>query len=85
MNFFFMPRQPLLGYGLLTVEASPLHSDTPYSEGILRASDWPVAENSTWQHVWLTSDTYPCPLRDSNPQIPANQWPHTHALRPRVH
>jgi hypothetical protein len=41
-------RQPLVGQGLVTVEASSRsHSDTPHSVGLLWMSDQPDAENST--------------------------------------
>jgi hypothetical protein len=46
-----MLRQPLVGQGLLIVEASRSHSDTPHSVGLLRTSDQPDAETSTWQHT----------------------------------
>ena len=67
-----MPQQPLVGQGLLIVEDSRSHSDTPHSVGLLWKSDQPDAEISTWQHTTLTTDGHPCPRRDSNPQ--------THAL-----
>jgi len=31
-------------------------------------SNHPEAETSTWQHTTLTTDRYPCSLRDSNQQ-----------------
>ena len=34
---------------------------TPQSVGLLRTSDQPVAETSTWQHTTLTTDKHPCP------------------------
>jgi hypothetical protein len=40
-------QQTLLGYGLLIIEASPSHSDTPQSIGLLWMSDQPDAETST--------------------------------------
>jgi hypothetical protein len=58
----------LVGQGLLTVEASRSHSDTPQSVGLPWTSDQPVAETSTRQHTTLTRDKHPCPRRDSNPQ-----------------
>ena len=36
-----------MGQGLLTVEASRSHSDTPHSVGLLVKSDQPVAETCT--------------------------------------
>ena len=66
--FFFVVRQPLLGLGFLTVEVSRSHSDTPHLVALLSKSDQLVAETSTSQHTTLTTDSYPCPRRDSNPQ-----------------
>jgi hypothetical protein len=39
-----MEQQPLGGLGLLIVEASRSHSDTPHSIGLLWTSDQPDAE-----------------------------------------
>ena len=44
------------------------HNDAPQSVGLLWTSDQLVAETSTWQHTTLTTDKYPCPRWDSNPQ-----------------
>jgi hypothetical protein len=43
---FFPPvaQQPLVGQGLLIIEASQSHSDTPHSVGVLWTSDRPDAE-----------------------------------------
>ena len=41
-----MAQQPVIDQGLLIVEASRSHSDTPHSVG-LRTSDQPDAETST--------------------------------------
>jgi hypothetical protein len=43
-----------VGLGLLIVEVSRSHSDTPHSVGLLWTSDRPVAETSTWQHIQLS-------------------------------
>jgi len=43
-----MARQPLLGQGLLIIEASQSHSDIPQSIGLLWMSDQPAAETSIW-------------------------------------
>ena len=40
----------LVGLGLLMIEVSRTHSDTPHSVGFLWTSDQLVAETSTWQH-----------------------------------
>jgi len=42
-----MAQQPLLGQGLLIIEASRSHSDTPRSVGLLLTNDKPEAETST--------------------------------------
>jgi hypothetical protein len=44
---FLVARQPVVGQGLLIVEASRSHSDTPHWVGLLWTSDQPVAETST--------------------------------------
>jgi len=49
LKFLFMFQQPLVGQGLLTVEVSKPRSDIRHSVGLLRASDRPDAETSTWQ------------------------------------
>jgi hypothetical protein len=48
-DIFFPPmvQQPLVGQGLLIIEASGSHSDTPHSVGLLRTRDQPDAETST--------------------------------------
>jgi len=50
-----------MGLGLLIFEVSRSHSYTLVEYQL-------VAETSTWQHATLTSDRYPFPRRDSNPQ-----------------
>jgi len=46
-----MAQQPLVGRGLLIIEALPSLSDTPHSVGgLLWTSDQPDAETSTRQH-----------------------------------
>jgi hypothetical protein len=64
----FMVRQPLVGQGLLIVELSRSHSDTPHSVGLLWTSDPPDAETPNSQHTTLTRDIHPCPWQDPNPQ-----------------
>ena len=44
-----MTQQPLVGQGLLIIDASQAHSDTPHSVGLLWPSDLPIAETSTSQ------------------------------------
>ena len=58
-----------VGQGLLIVEDSWSHSDTPQSVGLLWKSDQADAETSTWQHTTLTRDRHPYPRRNSNPQF----------------
>jgi hypothetical protein len=63
-----MAQKPLVSQGLLIVEASWWHSDTPHLVGLLWTGDQPVAQTSTRQHTILTRDWHPCSQRDSNPQ-----------------
>jgi hypothetical protein len=63
-----MVQQPLVGHGLLTVEASRSYSDTPHSVGLLWTKDKLIAETSNCLRITLTTDRHPCSLRDSNPQ-----------------
>jgi hypothetical protein len=65
---FIMVQQAVESQGVLVIETSWSHSDTPFSVGHLWTSDQPDAETSTWQHTTLTRDTHPCPRRDSNSQ-----------------
>jgi hypothetical protein len=51
MSFFIRSSTDLWGLGLLIVEVSRSHSDTPHSVGLHWANDPPVADNSTWQHT----------------------------------
>jgi hypothetical protein len=62
--FFPMAQQPLMVQGLLIIDFSRSHSDTPHSVGLLWTSDQPHPENSTWQHTTLTTDKHPCPRWD---------------------
>jgi hypothetical protein len=45
--FFIMAPQPPVGQGLLVVDDSRSHSDTPHSVGLLWTSDQPGAETLT--------------------------------------
>jgi len=49
-----------VGQGLLIIEASRSHSDTPHSVGLLLTCDRPVVETSTWEHTTLTRHRHPC-------------------------
>jgi hypothetical protein len=42
-----MMQQPLVGQGLLLIEPSRSHSETPHSVGLVWTNDRPVAETST--------------------------------------
>jgi len=66
--FLPWPNSPTVGHGLTIVEDSRSHSDTPQSVGLLWTSDQSDAEASTGQHTTLTTERYPFPWRDSNPQ-----------------
>jgi len=66
--FFFHGATTLVGQGVLIIEDSWSHSDTPHSVGLLWTSDHSDSETSTWQHTTLTRYKHPCPRRDSNPQ-----------------
>jgi hypothetical protein len=75
-----MAQQPLVGQGLLIIEASRSHSDTPQSVGLLWTSDQPDAETSTWQHTTLKRDTTSMSPAGFEPVIPASERPQTHNL-----
>jgi len=58
-SFFAISQQPLVGQGLLIIETSPSHSDTPHSLGLFWSSDQPIAETSTWHYPKLSRDRHP--------------------------
>ena len=66
--FIFRGSTAPVRLGLLVVEVSRSHSDTPRLVRFLRTSDQPGAENSAWQHATVLRDRHPCHRRDSNPQ-----------------
>jgi hypothetical protein len=72
-------RQPPVGQGLLIIEASRSHSDTPHSVGLLWAGDQPEAETSIWHHKTLKTQISMRPA-GFEPATPASERPHTHAL-----
>jgi hypothetical protein len=74
-----MAQQPLMDQGLLIIEASRKHSDTPHSVGLHWTSDQPDAETSTWQHTTLTRETSMTPA-GYEPAISASERPQTHVL-----
>jgi hypothetical protein len=79
MYFFPMAQQPLVGQGLLIIESSLSHSDTPHLVGLLWTRDQLVAETSTWEHSTHKRQTSMLPA-GFEPTIPANERPQTHAL-----
>jgi hypothetical protein len=74
-----MAQQPLVGQGLLIIEASRSHSDIPQSVGLLWTSYQPVAETSTWQHNTHKRQTSMNPA-GFEPANPASERPQTHTL-----
>ena len=77
--FFPMAREPLLDQGLLIIEASRSHSDTPHSVRLLWTSDHPDAKISPWQYTTLTRET-PMPPVGFESTIPASERLQTPAL-----
>jgi hypothetical protein len=77
--FFTMAQQPLVGQGLLIIEDSWSHSDTPHSVGLPWTSDQPVAQtlpNNT-PHSQQTNIHAPAWFE---PTILAGERPQTHAF-----
>ena len=78
--FFNTAPHPPVDQGLLIIEDSWSHSHTPQSVELLWTSDQLVAQTSTWQHTTIIRIGHPCPRRDSNPTIQADERPQTHVL-----
>ena len=76
---FSMARRPLMGQGVLIVEAARLHTDKPHSVGLHWRTDRPVAKTSTRQHTTLIRQTS-MPPAVFEPTVPANKRPQTHVL-----
>jgi hypothetical protein len=57
-SFFPVALQPLIGHGVLIIEAWRSHSDTPLSVGLLCMNDQPDTETSTWQRSTRTTGRY---------------------------
>ena len=76
--FFPMPQLLLVCQGLLIIEASRSHSETPHSVGLLWARDQPDAETSIWQH--RHSQQTSMPPTGFKPSIPTSERPQSHAL-----
>jgi len=79
IKFPTLAQQPLVGQGVLIVEAIWTHWDKPHSVGLLWMSDQPDAETSTWQHTTLTRG-HPCLLPVFEPTNPAFGRPQTNAM-----
>jgi len=65
-----MTQQPLVGQGLLVIEASRSHSETPHSLGLLWTGLQPDGETSTRQHTQHSQgkDVHAaCGIRTRNP------------------
>ena len=77
-----MTQESLLGHGLIIIEASRSHSDTPHSVGLLWTRDQPDAGTSTWQHTTFKKRQTYMPRRDSNTQSQDSSCCKT-SLRPR--
>jgi len=82
--YFSMTRQSPLGQGLVIVEASRSHLDTPHWVWLIWTSDQPEAETCTRQHTTLTTDTHQCHggirTRSPSERATANPrlWPRSH-------
>jgi hypothetical protein len=74
-----MAQQPPLGQGLLIIEDSRSHSNTPQRVGLLWMSDQLLAETSTWQHTTLNRQTS-MPPAGFELIIPATERPQTYTL-----
>jgi hypothetical protein len=82
--FFSMAQQPLVGQGLLIIEASRSHSDTPHSVGhsgrVISPTQRPLSDNA--QHLQETDIHAPGGIRTHNPSKRAAEDP---LLRPHGH
>jgi len=74
--FFVMAQQPLVSQGLLIIEASRSHSNTPHSLRLLWTREKTDAETSYYTHKRQISMT----PAEFEPAIPASDRPKTHAL-----
>ena len=86
MSFLYsMVQQALVRQGLLVINASRSHTDTPYSVGLLWTSDQPDAEIYTRQHTTQRRDRHPCPRRNSNQESQQVCGTSDPRFRPRGH
>jgi hypothetical protein len=67
-------QQPVVGQGVIIIEASRSHSDTPQSVGLLWTSDQLHTKISTWQHYIHNTQTS-MPQAGIDPAIPATEQP----------
>jgi hypothetical protein len=74
-----MVQQLLFGQGLLNIEASRSHSDTPHQTELC-TSDQPEAENSIPEERQHSQETENKPPAESEPAIPGNERPQTDNL-----
>ena len=66
--FFFHSATAVVGQGLLIIEASRPHPDTPQSVRTLRTGDQPDTQTSTRQHTTLTRENHATgEIRTRNP------------------
>jgi hypothetical protein len=72
-----MAQQPILSQGLLMIEASRLHPDTPPLVGLLWTSDKPDAETSTW-HTQQSQEADIHPPGGIRTHNPNSERPQTH-------
>ena len=79
-NFLAMAQQPLVGQSLLIIESSWSPSDTPHSVGLLRKSDQPDSETSTWNTQHSKERQTSMPPAGFEPTIPASERQQIHAL-----
>jgi hypothetical protein len=67
-----------VGQGLLIIEATRLHSDTPPSVELFWTSDHADAETSIPDNTQHSQDRTPIPLAGFEPANPATEPPQTH-------
>jgi hypothetical protein len=85
LYFFFRGSTNLVEIGLVVVEVSISHLDTPPSVVLLWTSDRPIAVTSPRLHTTLTSEKSSIPPAEFEPAIIESDWPQTHALDPPSH
>jgi hypothetical protein len=78
--FLSMARQPLVGQGLLIVEALRLHSDTPHLIELLWTGDQPERRDLYLRKHNTDKRQTSMPPAGFEPTFPASERPQTHAL-----